>query len=250
MPITLGNYREYCLPQMFNGVEVPFFIFTGEPLPEARAKLLALQSAFSRMPEQHLRAVYPFIIIPGRLPSRGHGGGTPDLPASAVRGHERDLGTSPEVVLRLMEDYRGTRSRAGFHWIPGHVWSDLDRYPATILHEAIHGIDINLGLATRRRVAPADASRLDIPGSVVRPYAPADFILDPLPGAACGSGPVGVRAAVNAYFKLLGGFSGITSDVVQRRIARELSMSRAFESVPTSWWEATCPALVPSAAGS
>ena len=36
MPITLGNYREYCLPQMFNGVEVPFFIFTGEPLPRVK----------------------------------------------------------------------------------------------------------------------------------------------------------------------------------------------------------------------
>jgi hypothetical protein len=197
------------------------------------------------MPAQHLRAVFPFIIIPGRLPSSGGGGGTPDHPMAAVRGHERDLGTPAEVILRLAEAFRGGNRMANYHWIPAHVWNNAGRYPSTCLHEAIHGVDLNLRLHTRRPVTPAQAARLDIPRSVVRNYEPGDFGMTSLPGAVCVAGPIGTQAVVNAYFKLLGGFTGIHNTTVQRRIARELSMARAFEEVPADWWEATCPGLIP-----
>ena len=238
---------DYQIPLTVNGVILRFFIFTAETPPQDadRMKLYALLPAFSRMPELHLRAVFPFIVIPGSLPSSGGGGGTPDHPMDAVRRHERDLGTSPEVVLRIAETFRGSNRLSNYHWIPSNVWNDQGRYPSTFLHEAIHGVDMNLRLHTRRAVTPAQAARLDIPRSVVRNYEPGDFVMTSLPGAVCRSGPIGIKAVVNAYFKLLGGFNAIPAPV-QRRIARELSMARAFQEVPHAWWETTCPGLVPA----
>ena len=246
MPADLSNFMDYHVPLTVNGVVLHFFIFTGEGPPQDadRSKLNALLPSFSRMPERHLRSVFPFIIIPGRLPSSGGGGGTPDHPMAAVRRHDRDLGTSPEVVLRIAEAYRGSNRMSNYHWRPSVVWNDAGRYPSTFLHEAIHGVDLNLRLHTRRAVTPAQAARLDIPRSVVRNYEPGDFVMTSLPGAVCRAGPIGIQAVVNAYFKLLGGFNSIP-DTVRRRIARELSMARAFEDVPPSWWETTCPGLIP-----
>jgi hypothetical protein len=253
MPVTLSNYMEYMIPLRLREVEVPCFVFNGASLDDARNLIQSAQNSFQRLPNLHLSGIYPFLMLARDLPSSGHGGGTPESADFISESHTARIGAGPDVVRRIVSQYANGRTRATFHWIPIHVWQESGRLPSTMVHEAVHGIDRNFELSTRRRVHAAEATRLEIQPDQARPFRtedpddphrPADFP-DPMPGTACWHGTPGVRVVVNAYCKLLDGFRGVSSDAVKKRIARNLSVSRAFLRVPSSWWDMHCPGMIP-----
>ena len=240
MPITLNNYTSYQHNLAVGAINIPFFVFNGTEMAAARARIDALSTKLSRLPALHVAAVYPVLLIPGRLSSSGEGGGTPDHPAAAIRGHETELGANPDVVQRIMQDFQADRARQGFHWIPSAVWDNADRFPFTVLHEAIHGIDICHQLNRRGHVTPELASRMHLGSTdrAERAFRISDFPTV-MPGTTCHAGPVGTRASVNAYCMMMSDGFALRPEGDRRQVAQSLFLSKAFVRVPSSWWDAS-----------
>jgi hypothetical protein len=234
--VTLENYRDFLRTVNINGVNIHFFVFNGDTMIQAQSIIDASRSLLAGLPPAHLGVVYPILFIADRLPSSGGGGGPPAASGvnTLIDRRGEDIGATPEAMRHLLANYASGRTPLTFHWIPRHVYDDAARAPNTVVHEAIHGVDMNLHLRTRRQVNREMATRLGIDVSMVRPFNSTD-LPGHLPGQACGSGTEATRLAVNAYLSLLGGFRGVNT-TARRQIVNSLKLSRAFENVPESWW--------------
>jgi hypothetical protein len=213
---------------------VRFYAFNGGTVAEAKEKVDAARVLLRAMPAEHLAVAFPIIFIPGRLPSSGGGGGTPDHPDILIERRSEDIGATTEAMQDLVGRANATLRRSSFHWIPRHVYDDATRVPFTIAHEVMHAVDLNLGLHRRRQITSELAARLRIEPGSARPFTSSD-LPSRLPGQACGSGVESVKLSVNSYLSLISGMNRV-SPAVRRQIVRSLKLSMAFASVSDEWW--------------
>lgn len=234
--VTLETYRDFLHTVNINGANLNFFVFNGDTVEQARPVIDAARALLAALPAAHLAVVYPILFIAGRLPSSGGGGGTPGPAAVAtlIERRAEEIGAATDAMRDLLASYAAGRTPLTFHWIPRHVYDDASRVPYTVTHECVHGVDMNLRLHSRRQVNRELATRLGIDVSMARPFNTTD-LPSHLPGQACGAGTEAIRLSVNSYLSLLTGFRGVTIPA-RRQIVNSLKLSRAFESVPESWW--------------
>ena len=189
--------------------------------PDTLAKLNELQPFFARMPASHLQCLWPFFVMQHK-PARGPGGGTwgPDDVRGSVMGRAHSANTGiPDADIEELVASRGL----GMMGIPLDRWSRrIDLLKFTVMHEAAHCIDFQLGLV------PAGATAEDFPGMQTN---------------RCGAGNAQSRRAVEAYARcvcrpwkvyhvLEGSLSG---PELNRRNIATLRRSPAFAGVAQTW---------------
>jgi len=198
------------------GSVIDFYNFIDSPGWQAKARGLA--RVLSRMPQQHLRVLFPIFIIENK-PARGPGGGTwrSHEVSSMFAHHEHNTGVPDEDVQRLV-----ITPGLGLIGIPRNRWQNpLPQLEFTVMHEVGHCVDLKLGLK-----APRVRER-DFDG--VRP--------------TCGAGDAVTRRVVEAYARFIIRPWGICRDRVpegdaaagNRRVIGHLRASPAFGSLPSNW---------------
>ncbi len=234
--LTLETSQDFLVTHMINGVSVRFLVANEQPLDVARRKILNCIPYLTNMPREHLAVAFPIVLIRTRLPSSGHGGGTPSAAAveALIRNRTEEIGASTEVMRSLLETANAGLSRSSFHWIPIHVYEEDGRMPTTVAHEVTHAIDMNLALCWRRQITAELAASAHVERAATRPFT-GDDLPASLPAQACHSGVHAARLSVNAYVSMISGFRGV-SRTAKRQILASLRLSRAFTNVPESWW--------------
>lgn len=190
-------------------------------LPDTAGKLDALRPFFARMPAPHLRLLWPFFVME-RKPGGGRGGGTwaPGEVRTGVMGtgHSARTGIPDADIERLV-----VSRNVGMMGIPRDRWvRDIDLLKFTVLHEAAHCIDFQLGLV------PAGSTASDFPGMLTD---------------RCGAGNAQSRRAVEAYARCVcrpwkvyhARVPPLSAQELNRRNIDTLRRSPAFVGVPGTW---------------
>ncbi len=117
---------------------VSFYIYVNTP--NSRQKVLDLESYFRRMPMEHLRVLYPIVIMNHKAGGRD-GGGTwtaTEVPTNFARpGHERNTGVPNADIQNIFREH-GSRGLIG---ISKDRWErPIGRLIFTIFHEVSHCI--------------------------------------------------------------------------------------------------------------
>ena len=161
------------------GATITFHVYLDQP--DTASKIEELRPYFARMPDTHLRLLWPIFVVDHK-PGGGPGGGTwaPDEVRSMFMGeaHSRRTGVPDADVETLV-----LANRSGMMAIPRDRWMRrINRLRTTVMHEVAHCVDFQLGLVPRG----ADAE--DFPG---------------MGTDRCGAGGHMSRRAVEAYARAL-----------------------------------------------
>jgi hypothetical protein len=202
---------------------VDIYIYVNSP--NARGKAEQLGIFFGRLPADHLRVLYPIIVM-NKKPGGLNGGGTwtaPEVPSNfRAAGHERNTGVPNADVQRIFTQH-GSRGLIG---ISKDRWDrPVERLKFTVMHEVGHCVHNSFRpgglLASGVRVA-------DLEGMLT---------------TKCGAGDPLERRIVEVYNNYICGSPRISHVPVPResqqatnsRLIGHLRRSPAFRNVPERW---------------
>jgi hypothetical protein len=194
-------------------------------VPGSQEKVRQLERFFSRLPDQHLRVLYPIFVME-RKPGGLAGGGTWP-PGAAIEGEVMGAARSRNTGVPDADIERWVVSRrTGLIGLSKDRWErPLGRLEFSVFHEVGHCVDVSL----RSGLVPSGATEADFAG---------------METDRCGQGSLMVRRAVEAYARYicLGGSRvyhflppSETQQHANQRLINALRRSDAFRSVPATW---------------
>ena len=207
------------------GHTIDFHIYVDNP--QSEAKVLGLEPYFARLPDQHLRVLYPIFVMKVKPGGELGGGFWPPADVAADFTNTAQ-GANTDIPFEDIKRY-AMRAGTGIVGLTEDRWQrPQDRLPFSVLHEVGHCVDHTLHLT------PHGDARNDI----VRRRAFAGMETN-----RCGHGDLLTRRIVEVYARYICSPSRVSHVPVESetpgqtnaRLVEALWSLDAFLTVPASW---------------